>query len=177
MNEQSVIAASNQTWKIQLSILGVLVGGILIIVETLTRAEGEQLSFLVHFGSSFLVVSSFAFACAAIRCPRCKSKWIWQGVNARKGSAGWLLRIMTLRCCPVCRWPLDSNESDNKRPDFTDPANPREFVPGQPKPTLSDRARVKTGSSSRASTPQADDESHAAATLGTQAAPGKKFHS
>lgn len=113
LSKQSVIEASNQKWKVFLSMLGVFSGGFVFILETFTLKEGEQIPFLLHFGSSCVVIVSFIFACIFIRCPNCRTRWILQGIHEKKRSAGWLPNIMSLQHCPVCRWPVDSNRSNN----------------------------------------------------------------
>ena len=58
-------------------------------------------------GSMFLSLGSlislvgFVVACIFIRCPKCKTAWVWMAVSKQSPSK-WLQWLLTLNHCPTC---------------------------------------------------------------------------
>ena len=78
-----------------------------IQVSTADAAIGSAL----HFVGVVVPLSVFAFACAAVHCPHCHTRWIWRAVSKEsiRTMADWLL---TLETCPECGHPPTQSEKE-----------------------------------------------------------------
>src|SRR5579864_3933953 len=103
---QSVIAQSDQTWKVVVGLV-LLIGG---------AATGFGVSFLPHLRaitidrglfndlqavSTAAGAAGFVYLCLAVRCPKCGARWIWMAVNGKLGTRS-LDALVTLCRCPRC---------------------------------------------------------------------------
>jgi hypothetical protein len=106
MRRYSVIAQSDQTWK-------VIVGLVLLIGGAVIGASVTFLPYLRAVASDFgqfynvralstaVAAVGFAYLCIAIRCPKCGAKWIWMAVSGKLGARS-LDALVLLNRCPTC---------------------------------------------------------------------------
>lgn len=121
MRSRSVIARSNQNWKL---ILGVtlLIGGaftdaIVSFVVLLRRSVvNNNWLYDLQAASTALAAAAFVYLCVGIRCPQCGSKWIWMGVTGKLNPKS-LDTLLTLERCPTCGHSGDSSREQTDCPD------------------------------------------------------------
>ena len=101
MLNNSIIKSTNQLWKLVASFTGLVIGGILMFYG-LVNIKNETI--IVAFISIDLIIGivSFLFGCFAIRCPTCKSPWVWVAINT-KNTNSWLHWLINLDHCPKCK--------------------------------------------------------------------------
>jgi hypothetical protein len=101
MYEEPVIRKTGQWWKLGLAFGGVITGGALMF-GGLSVLASTQIAVFAVFSGIFLGMSSFIYACSAIRCPSCGARWIWLGVS-RNSSGQWLHWLLNQSSCPKCQ--------------------------------------------------------------------------
>jgi hypothetical protein len=87
---ESVIRLTGQYWKLAAGIALLLIGSF----APLLAASGISWTM-----GTVLAVAGYTFACIAIRCPGCGSRWIWQAAL----DAGLYRPLFTRPACPQCR--------------------------------------------------------------------------
>ena len=100
MFNDSIIKKTNQWWKASLAFWGV-VGSNIILVTGLTNLKNEDLAISLVLTGIIIGITSVTFACSAIRCPICKTPWVWQIINNKKVSE-WLHQLLNQSECPKC---------------------------------------------------------------------------
>ena len=67
------------------------------LVSTADASVGSAL----HFVGVSVPLSVFVLACAAVRCPHCRARWIWRAVS--KEPVGTMTEwLLALEKCPDC---------------------------------------------------------------------------
>src|SRR5690348_14212923 len=93
MFNYSVLKTTGQWWKAVLSFVSILGGGALMYYGL------SHSSAIVPILSGIVVVAlGFVFACTAIRCPLCRARWVWLGVNGQN-SRQWLAWLLMQTEC------------------------------------------------------------------------------
>ncbi len=95
MFDQSVVRRSGQWWKLTTGFAGVVVAGGVLIYGI---SRGHFASILC--GIALVAMAMFA-TFTAVRCPRCRDRWVWRAVRTRDANA-WLPWLLVLRACPIC---------------------------------------------------------------------------
>jgi len=96
MFDNSVIKKTGQWWKAQLAYV-TSVGGALVMLYGIYH--GSLL--LPTLGGLAAAIFGFVFACTAIRCPSCGSKWVWVAVSGQ-ASNQWFPWLLSRSECPAC---------------------------------------------------------------------------
>lgn len=98
----SVFYCTNQVWKLWATYVVDFVAILLIVVTELNSDSLSPIYYvsLMLFGA-FILLSSFVFACIAIKCPGCEARWYWLALRKKQfGNAlSWLYSQST---CTVC---------------------------------------------------------------------------
>jgi hypothetical protein len=102
IRSESALARTSQSWKLYAMMLGVYAGGSLMIIALWQVKALTSTQFAVLMLPAMAIIfGSFVFGCAAIKCPSCKARWLWQSVNTEH-SSGWLRRLLAYDGCPEC---------------------------------------------------------------------------
>jgi endogenous inhibitor of DNA gyrase (YacG/DUF329 family) len=102
MIRRSLLSSSGQLWKLYLSLILIILGGVLLLVagmntEQLTPGSG----FLLVFGAFSLMAIGLLGGGLSVRCPKCGAKLLWKAISEAPASR-WLHWLVTLSECPVC---------------------------------------------------------------------------
>ena len=102
MFEKSLIVRSGQSWKIVLAIV-VAIGGCVTMVwgPRVPLDASSYLGTALGLGGALVALLSWIFACATVRCHRCRAPWLWLAVS-QKSVSEWAFWFMTLDACPRC---------------------------------------------------------------------------
>jgi len=100
MFAHSVVTKSGQLWKLHVSFVLIVAGGISMFwgqshIET-------YLGGWLLTGGMATVFAAFAFACAGIRCPSCGAKWFWLAISAQPSNQ-WTHWLLSQPACPICK--------------------------------------------------------------------------
>ncbi|MDB6045684.1 MAG: hypothetical protein JWM63_4235 [Gammaproteobacteria bacterium] len=103
MFDDTVIKKSGQLWKGIASGALVILGFLAAFFGVLTLS-GTQLtsSFALVLVGIVLASIGLAFACVAIRCPKCGAKWVWLAMKDHPAGA-WIAWLMSQARCPTCK--------------------------------------------------------------------------
>jgi hypothetical protein len=106
MKEQSLIYRTGQWWKIELVFWALIFTSVLMFFGMFMMFLYESFFWLAA-GSILAGIINLIFACVSVRCPVCKTHWVWLAIssNTPTGGISWLIERST---CPVC------NEPENK---------------------------------------------------------------
>ena len=100
MLEKSVLARSGQLWKVIGGVSAILIGGTALVYGIASdTADGGGLLWI--FAGMFLVFGGLAFACLAVRCPKCGARWVWMAVS-QQSSSNYGVWLVALSECPRC---------------------------------------------------------------------------
>jgi len=100
MGNTSLLRKSGQWWKLQISII-VIVIGFALMFGGLIHIHKSNISFLYTLFGILLGLGAFVFACVAIRCPSCGAYWFWDTVSKEKAGE-WILLLLKADKCNVC---------------------------------------------------------------------------
>ena len=108
MFERSVITRSGQTWKMIVCAIALViaVGSVFLGCSRINALTPEEFTGAVLGGAVFGIIAA-AVACAAIRCPNCGARWVWEAVR-KQAQDKWLLWLTQLSCCPHCLQSVES---------------------------------------------------------------------
>ncbi len=102
MIRRSLISSSGQLWKLYLSLILSISGGVLLLVAGMNAEElTPESSFLLVFGALSLMVIGLLGGGLSVRCPKCGAKLLWKAISEAPASR-WLHWLVTLSQCPVC---------------------------------------------------------------------------
>jgi hypothetical protein len=101
------IKETNQSWKLVLSLLGLLIGGAGMLYGIHVMKEGGNLSVCIDLASLVTMFLTSLFAVISIRCPNCKLKWVWYAVSTKEVGE-WLPWLISFQSCPCCE-DIDDN--------------------------------------------------------------------
>ena len=90
MPANSVIRLTGQFWKLAVGALALLIGSL----APLVGASGMSWT-----TGTVIAVVGYTFACMAVRCPGCGSRWLWQAAL----DAGLYRPLFTRPACPQCQ--------------------------------------------------------------------------
>jgi hypothetical protein len=79
----------------------VALGFLAMVTGILLPSGGGTSSFGLVLAGVVMAVSGFAYACASIRCPKCRAPWFWLAVKSQPAGA-WMPWLMSQARCPVC---------------------------------------------------------------------------
>lgn len=102
IHADSVLSLSRQTWKLYAMTLGVVIAGALMVVAQLNieSMSAERFAVVMLTGSC-IALGSLLIAFAGIRCPTCRSRWLWQAATKQR-SGNWLNWLSALKRCLPC---------------------------------------------------------------------------
>lgn len=102
MFDNSIIKKSGQMWKLQLSFILIVIGGIsLLFGIKMTNTQPDSISISLVFGGIIVSLASLIFGIVSVRCPICKAPWLWLGISG-KSSGEWLSWLLSRTECPKC---------------------------------------------------------------------------
>ncbi len=100
MLTNSIIKKTNQQWKAIISFFGLIIGGATMFIGIVNLNEKNINLILIGIA---IGLASFLYSCFAIRCPSCKSQWVWSSM--RNSSLGqWLPSLLNNSHCPKCNY-------------------------------------------------------------------------
>lgn len=101
MFDHSIIKKSKQMWKLKLTFLLTIIGGLAFFYGMQMINKDVQPKIVVPFmlGGFVLVLGSFIFASLSVRCPVCKNRWLWESIS-KKSSNDWLAWLLSYSMCP-----------------------------------------------------------------------------
>ena len=89
----SLLKRTNQAWKLRIMYGGLVVAGALMVLgRSMTERLTTEQVVAITLSGVLVGLASLAFACLGIRCPACKSRWLWRVVSTEK-SGDWLLSL------------------------------------------------------------------------------------
>lgn len=107
MFERSVIKRTGQWPKALVAFLGVIGGGVLMTAGFSRLGNAGRGGLAVVFGGMLLVAVSALIAVFAIRCPKCRMRWVWTAMRTRPSNE-WFAWLLTRSDCPGCGHPGQS---------------------------------------------------------------------
>lgn len=100
MYNESIIKKTGQWWKANIFFWGAVVGGTIMFIG-LANLESRALGFSLVLSGIFIGLGTFIYGCVSIRCPNCKSPWVWQGVSGKSHNE-WVHWLLKQSKCPNC---------------------------------------------------------------------------
>jgi hypothetical protein len=97
---KSIIVKSGQGWKLAISVVTFVAswGGIIVL---LSSDGGGRQSVLTLMALIVFGLIGLLFSFLAIKCPVCRSHWVWVAASKRSKSE-WPMWFLKLRECPKC---------------------------------------------------------------------------
>jgi len=98
----SILYRTHQSWKLTVAAGGMLIGAALVTLA-LTRLNLATAPDYGHLSMAGVLVLlfSFAYPLAAIRCPSCGARWLWLATMQRE--TNWRKWLLARGSCPKCR--------------------------------------------------------------------------
>lgn len=98
----SLLNNSGQGWKIKLSLVLGILGGIFMAYAFVRLGDVDPRRFgIAMLAGVSIIFASSVWACLAIVCPKCKTRLMWKAIREQPGGK-WYLWLLTLKKCPVC---------------------------------------------------------------------------
>lgn len=105
---------AKQIWKLYVALLGFTAAFLCFVVAGFRfMTEGHLSGTLVGIGM-ILGVGTFLWLLQALRCPSCRNQLVWTMIR-RQSHMSWLIDLVNLTECPVCRTDLMKPISRNQR--------------------------------------------------------------
>jgi hypothetical protein len=102
MFRKSVISKTRQVWKLSVSFTVEMLAGVgMMYAQSQIGVLSSSDFTLIMLSSVVLGLSAFAFGCLSVRCPECRTRWVWMAVSKQHTDA-WLPWLMSLSACPSC---------------------------------------------------------------------------
>lgn len=98
MVRRSLLGSSRQLWKLYLSLILIILGGLQLLIAIVNM---ERHGLLFVFGALLLVAIGLLGGGLFIRCPKCGAKLLWKALTDAPASR-WLHWLLTFSHCPVC---------------------------------------------------------------------------
>ena len=114
MLDACVIRRTGQGRKAILAFTGLLlVAGIDLLALAFPHQWHSGMGVTFDLVGIVVALGFFFFACRAIRCPACRTQWVWNAMRQQSASR-WLYALLSARVCPVCGYPdgLSAGRSD-----------------------------------------------------------------
>lgn len=112
MQEKSLLQNTGQWRTVALAFWGLVIGCTLMFVGIFVAMENKPFFWLV-VGGMVLGITSLIFACVKIRCPVCKTHWVWLAISSSKPKGG-LIWLLTSSTCPVCNEKFSIDSTDDR---------------------------------------------------------------
>lgn len=101
MFENSAVKKTGQLWKWTVSSALVILGAFAMFAGIVMPADDARTTFVLVIAGLMVAVIGLVLALATIRCPRCRTPWVWWAMKSQ--SAGtWLVWLMSRTHCPRC---------------------------------------------------------------------------
>jgi hypothetical protein len=113
VSDDSILKKSGQWWK-ALAAFWILVLSCLTLAVTVNFTLSVRLSTIIIISTLALSTVVSALACLAIRCPNCKSRWLWHAAAKSKFN-GWLSSLLEAKSCPQCGYPASRQPHEQPR--------------------------------------------------------------
>ena len=111
-----VIVRTGQGRKAALALVGLIVGAVLsFFASAFPHLDHSTIGVIFDLLGIAAALGCFFFACRSIRCPACRTQWVWDAVR-RQSSTRWLSALLEARACPACGYP--DVTSDASPPNF-----------------------------------------------------------
>jgi len=111
MFDHSIVTKSGQLWKFWLGLSGVMIGGLSMMIGLVILKH--EIGIILLLSGSVIAVMSFVFECMAIRCPGCKSRWLWTAIKSQD-SSNWLWWLFSQTECPTCKTVCNTPTRDEE---------------------------------------------------------------
>jgi hypothetical protein len=109
-DQLSIIKDSNQMWKIFVFLIITALCGATIIFQSLLYAPiGKSETMVLVIAATILGILTFVWASFSIKCPNCKSKFVWYAVS-KLNSGKWLSWLLSSDKCPTCGYSNSQNK-------------------------------------------------------------------
>ena len=107
MFDNSIITKTKQMWKLKLTFLLAIVGGLALFYGIYMINKDGKPDVVVPFmlGGIVLALGSLVFGSLSVRCPKCKTRWLWEAIS-KKSSNNWLAWLMAQPVCPSCNYEI-----------------------------------------------------------------------
>jgi hypothetical protein len=107
VNWGPLLEQTHQVWKLHTAMIGV---GISVLIEAAPffyAFTSRQAAVCAGLGALVALIS-LAVLFLGLRCPACRSHWMW--LAAKQPHSNWLLWLRAQQVCPGCgRLPVPSN--------------------------------------------------------------------
>lgn len=108
MFERSVIKTTGQWSKAVISFCAVIVGGVIMLVGSSRLNASDYVGPATMLGGgAFLFLGGVILAVTAVRCPKCRARWVWLGLS-KQASDEWLTWLLSRSECPRCGYASTS---------------------------------------------------------------------
>jgi len=113
MDRLSLLHRTGQLWEFNLWLSAVMAAGLALgarrwVLSGLSYVPDEELrsalEVVVWFGPVPFSFLTSIIALLPIRCPRCKTKWLWRA-SSTQDSRQWNTCLLSLTECPSCPYP------------------------------------------------------------------------
>ena len=102
MNEFSLIKNTGQWPKLITSFWILILGGAFMGIGILGIQNSSDIGHLFLSLGSFIGLIGVIIACVFVRCPHCKTPWVWLAVS-KQSPGRWYQWLMELGHCPTCK--------------------------------------------------------------------------
>jgi len=85
MLEGSVLARTDQVWKVLVAVCVVFVGGATLFYGVVSNTPNGAGSLWI-VGGMLLTFAGLAYACLSVRCAKCGARWVWMAVSQQGSS-------------------------------------------------------------------------------------------
>jgi len=103
MFDNSIIKKTGQMWKLNLAFMLTILGAASLFYGiNIADAQPDSLAVSLVLCGIIVALASLIFGIVSIRCPNCKTPWLWQGISG-KSSNQWLIWLLSRTECPKCK--------------------------------------------------------------------------
>lgn len=102
---KTLLSITNQTWKITISSIGVVVCGCIMFYGIRVTQTG---TFEIY--GCLGAICSAIFGCLTIRCPKCRLSLVWYAAT-KQSFNDYEIWLFTAQQCPKCGFPTEEKSS------------------------------------------------------------------
>ena len=104
MYERSIISKSGQSTKGVLALVLVFLGALIVLLGSFgsTHLPATSQALIALCGIALFLAGGL-YGSFAIRCPKCRARWVWLAVS-RASVSSWGAQLLSQEACPVCGW-------------------------------------------------------------------------